>query len=95
MYELTDTDRGGVFLVPMHGGIWTLCIDLNEHEIRQLARFGFPRVAQCVNYLAGNLDNSRTGGTDEPRADWQHSESHQPYRPHLSRYNENVQGYDK
>lgn len=82
-------DRGGVFLVPMHGGIWTLCIDLRDDEIRELGKKGFPAVAQCFNYLAGNVD-SRSGGGDEPRADWQHSESQSPLRPHLSRYNNNV-----
>lgn len=73
----------------MHGGIWTLCIDLRDDEIRELGKKGFPAVAQCFNYLAGNVD-SRSGGGDEPRADWQHSESQSPLRPHLSRYNNNV-----
>lgn len=75
--------------MPMHGGIWTLCINLREDEIRELANKGFPAVAPCYNYLAGNLDNSRAGG-DEPRADWQHSESQTSLHPHLSRYNNNV-----
>lgn len=84
-------DRGGVFLVPMHGGIWTLCINLRDDEILELGKKGFPAVAQCFNYLAGNIDNSRAGGGgDEPRADWQHSESQTPIHPHLSRYNKNV-----
>lgn len=87
---LAGNDRGGVFLVPMHGGIWTLCINLRDDEIRELGKKGFPAVAQCFNYLAGNIDNSRSGGGDEPRADWQHSESQTPIHPHLSRYNNNV-----
>lgn len=87
---LAGNDRGGVFLVPMHGGIWTLCINLRDDEIRELGKKGFPAVAQCFNYLAGNIDNSRLGGGEEPRADWQHSEFQTPIRPHLSRYNKNV-----
>lgn len=86
----SGNDRGGVFLVPMHGGIWTLCINLRDDEIRELAKKGFPAYPQCFNYLAGNIDNSRSGGVDEPRADWQHSESQSQIRPHLSRYNRNV-----
>lgn len=74
----------------MHGGIWTLCINLRDDEIRELAKKGFPAYPQCFNYLAGNIDNSRAGGGDEPRADWQHSESQSQIRPHLSRYNRNV-----
>lgn len=42
-------------------------------EIRELRNNeGFPAI-DCVNYLAGNVDNSRTGGINEPRADWQYS----------------------
>lgn len=84
----SGNDRGGVFLVPMHGGIWTLCINLRDDEIRELGNKGFPAYPQCFNYLAGNIDNSRSG--DEVRLDWQHSESQTPIRPHLSRYNRNV-----
>ena len=86
------TDRGAVFLVPVHGGIWTLCTNLNEHELLILkGEIGFPkRHEKCVSYLAGNVDNSRTVGVDEPRADWQHSESQTTLNPNLSRYNENV-----
>lgn len=68
--------------MPMHGGIWTLCSDLRDDEIRELGKKGFPAVNQCFNYLAGN--------NDEPRADWQHSESQTSIHPHLSRYNNNV-----
>lgn len=89
MYFLRPgTDRGAVFLVPVHGGIWTLCTNLNEHELRILGgEKGFPQVDKCVSYLAGNVDNSRTVGVDEPRADWQHSESQTSLNPNLSRYN--------
>lgn len=80
-------DRGGVFLVPMHGGIWTLCIDLTEHDMRLLGRVGFPHVAPCINYLAGTMENARG---EEQRNDWQHSEFQASLQPHLSRYNMSV-----
>ncbi|CRL02409.1 CLUMA_CG015192, isoform A [Clunio marinus] len=80
-------DRGGVFLVPMHGGIWTLCINLREDEIRELSKKGFPSVNMCFNYLAGNNDNGRSGGGEEPRADWQHSEFQTSIHPHLRMQN--------
>lgn len=41
-----------VFLVPMHGGIWTLCIDLSDSEMRQLGPYGFPNANKCISYLA-------------------------------------------
>lgn len=43
----------------MHGGIWTLCIDLSENEMRQLGPYGFPNAFKCVSYLAEN-SNSNT-----------------------------------
>lgn len=45
-----------VFLVPMHGGIWTLCIDLSESEMRQLGPYGFPNAVKCISYLAQSTD---------------------------------------
>jgi hypothetical protein len=93
IHNPAGTDRGGVFLVPMHGGIWTLCIDLRDDEIRELSKKGFPATAQCFNYLAGNIENARSVN-DEPRADWQHSESQSPIHPHLSRYNNNVSEFE-
>ncbi|RVE51621.1 hypothetical protein evm_003753 [Chilo suppressalis] len=56
---------GGTFLVPMNGGIWTMCVSLEEEEVTMLSRVGFPKQPLCTNYLA-NSDE------DEPRADWQH-----------------------
>ncbi|XP_067638149.1 serine-rich adhesin for platelets-like isoform X2 [Eurosta solidaginis] len=63
--------REAVFLVPMHGGIWTLCIDLPMQELQELRRHPkFPRSAPpCVNYLAGSMENARG---EEQRNDWQH-----------------------
>lgn len=68
----------------MHGGIWTLCIDLPMHELHELRRNPkFPRGAPpCVNYLAGSMENARL---EEQRNDWQHSES-TTLQPHLSTY---------
>ncbi|XP_023311439.1 uncharacterized protein LOC108914133 [Anoplophora glabripennis] len=62
-------DRPMAFLVPMHGGIWTLCVSLTDEEISLLGRVGFPSVQPCVNYLSGGIDGVRGY---EPRADWQH-----------------------
>ncbi|KAJ2937883.1 hypothetical protein O0L34_g18706 [Tuta absoluta] len=56
---------GGTFLVPMNGGIWTMCVSLQEEEVSILNRAGFPKQPLCKNYLAENDDI-------EPRADWQH-----------------------
>ncbi|KOB69290.1 Uncharacterized protein OBRU01_17115 [Operophtera brumata] len=56
---------GGTFLVPMNGGIWTMCVSLEEEEISILHRAGFPKEPTCTNYLAENDE-------EEPRADWQH-----------------------
>ncbi|CAD6991339.1 unnamed protein product [Ceratitis capitata] len=77
--------RETVFLVPMHGGIWTLCIDLPMQELQELRRHPkFPRGAPpCVNYLAGSMENARG---EEQRNDWQHSESQTSLQPHLSTY---------
>ncbi|XP_037943166.1 probable serine/threonine-protein kinase nek3, partial [Teleopsis dalmanni] len=78
--------RESVFLVPMHGGIWTLCIDLPLPELQELRRNPkFPRGAPpCVNYLAGSMENARG---EEQRNDWQHSESQTTLQPHLRMQN--------
>lgn len=64
--------RDSLFLVPMHGGIWTLCIDLPPPELQELRRHPkFPPSAPtCLNYLAGSSENARG---EEQRNDWQHS----------------------
>lgn len=68
----------------MHGGIWTLCIDLNEHEMRQLGRFGFPYTTKCVNYLAESVEYSRH---DDMKYDSPHVEYPVTRRPSLSEFN--------
>ncbi|XP_061508760.1 uncharacterized protein LOC11175743 isoform X2 [Anopheles gambiae] len=82
---VTD-NRAGVFLVPMNGGIWTLCIDLTAEEIREMSNDGFPQVDQCVNYLAGTMESAQ-GNDEDARADWQHSESQASLHPHLRMQN--------
>lgn len=65
VYGLSSEGHGvseNVFLVPMHGGIWTLCIDLTENEMRQLGRFGFPYTNKCISYLD---ESSDTNSQDE------------------------------
>ncbi|KAG6465888.1 hypothetical protein O3G_MSEX015470, partial [Manduca sexta] len=49
----------------MNGGIWTMCVSLEEEEASILSRVGFPSQPTCTNYLADS-------DYDEPRADWQH-----------------------
>lgn len=66
--------RGGVFMVPMHGGIWTMCVDLTDEELRQLGKKGFPRVGKCLNYLAIN-------SIEESRIDFSHET--QPLHPQI------------
>ncbi|CAG9584835.1 unnamed protein product [Danaus chrysippus] len=56
---------GGTFLVPMNGGIWTMCVSLEEEEVSILSRAGFPKQPLCTNYLAD-------GDDEEQRGDWQH-----------------------
>jgi hypothetical protein len=69
----------------MHGGIWTLCMNLEEHEYRQLISNGLPTKNHlCVNYLAGDGADENKKLPEDVRTDWQHSES--PLQPHLSRY---------
>ncbi|XP_066258437.1 uncharacterized protein [Euwallacea similis] len=65
----TSDDRTIAFLVPMHGGIWTLCLSLTDEEIDLLGRVGFPSVQPCVNYLSGGSEGIRGY---ESKADWQH-----------------------
>ncbi|XP_065162742.1 uncharacterized protein [Atheta coriaria] len=61
------TNNERAFLVPIHGGIWTLCFSLNEEEIQLLGAHGFPPQS-CVNYLSGEMDGMKVC---ELKADWQ------------------------
>lgn len=72
--------RGGVFLVPMHGGIWTMCVDLTDDELRILGKHGFPRAAKCLNYLA-----VATAEQELVNRDWQHAETLHPLHPQISK----------
>ncbi|XP_024938684.1 uncharacterized protein LOC107265580 isoform X4 [Cephus cinctus] len=70
MLELFSGHKGHyfqpAFLVPMHGGIWTLCVSLTEDEIRLLAQIGFPQ-ERCINYLTPDEAH------EEIRATWQNT----------------------
>ncbi|XP_045772222.1 uncharacterized protein LOC123872120 isoform X3 [Maniola jurtina] len=66
--KIEDTNSkkgGGTFLVPMNGGIWTMCVSLEDEEVSILSRAGFPKEPLCTNYLADDED-------EEQRGDWQH-----------------------
>ncbi|CAH2036859.1 unnamed protein product, partial [Iphiclides podalirius] len=63
--EANNRKGGDTFLVPMNGGIWTMCVSLEEEEVTILSRAGFPTEPLCTNYLANSED-------EEARADWQH-----------------------
>ncbi|XP_045772221.1 uncharacterized protein LOC123872120 isoform X2 [Maniola jurtina] len=68
--KIEDTNSkkgGGTFLVPMNGGIWTMCVSLEDEEVSILSRAGFPKEPLCTNYLADDED-------EEQRGDWQHRE---------------------
>ncbi|XP_018356379.1 PREDICTED: uncharacterized protein LOC108756807 isoform X1 [Trachymyrmex septentrionalis] len=45
--------KSSTFLVPMHGGIWIMCVSLSEEEIQLLNQVDFPQ-KRCVNYLTPN-----------------------------------------
>lgn len=62
-------DSAMAFLVPMHGGIWTLCLSLQAEDMLLLQQVGFPPIQSCVNYLADGIDGVRGYA---PRSDWQH-----------------------
>lgn len=51
--------RENIFFVPMHGGIWTLCIDLEENEMNELRQYGFPRTSKCISYMDESIEYSR------------------------------------
>ncbi|XP_046988639.1 uncharacterized protein LOC124594320 [Schistocerca americana] len=55
-----------VFLVPTHGGIWTLCTSLTEEQQQLLSEVGFTR-PDCVHYLS-----PEAARPEESRPDWQH-----------------------
>ncbi|XP_043225454.1 uncharacterized protein LOC122390979 isoform X2 [Amphibalanus amphitrite] len=59
-------DNKTVFLVPMNGGIWTLCVSLSESQRRTLREEGFHH-PMCTNYLSPELLSR-----GELRNDWIH-----------------------
>lgn len=72
-------NRAGVFLVPMYGGIWTMCIELTDDEIRKISSNGFPSAVTCWKYLANPE-------VVQPEIkDWQHMEVQTPLHPQISK----------
>lgn len=67
-------------MVPMHGGIWTMCVDLTDDELRSLGKQGFPRVVKCLNYLA----ISHAEEEKASRVDFLHD--NQPLHPQISKF---------
>ncbi|XP_067005904.1 uncharacterized protein [Anabrus simplex] len=63
---LEGNQQPSVFLVPMHGGIWTLCVSLTDDQRQLLKQVGFTQ-RQCINYLAPEMARG-----EESRPDWQH-----------------------
>lgn len=73
--------RGNYFFVPSHGGIWTLCHDLEEHEVQQLRQYGFPRRTKCISYLDESSEYARA---EEMKNEIGHGEYAPGRRPSLS-----------
>lgn len=71
-----------IFLVPMHGGIWTLCIDLSGRDIRELTRHGFKAKAKCVSYLEESVEVARQ---EQLRYEYQHLDYQNTPHPNLSK----------
>ncbi|XP_071518562.1 uncharacterized protein [Panulirus ornatus] len=46
-----------IYLAPLHGGIWTLCVGLSEREQKHLRDQGFPLFG-CINYLSPHFAKS-------------------------------------
>lgn len=57
-YRLGHGQTANVFLVPMHSGIWTLCIDLEDSEIQYLANYGFPQATKCLSYMSPSINTN-------------------------------------
>lgn len=47
--------NNSIFFVPMIGGVWSLCIDLNAKEMRYMEPFEYSAVQSCMNYLSTGL----------------------------------------
>lgn len=65
----------------MNGGIWTLCIDLSEDDLRYMGHFGFPRTQSCVNYMADSIYTNNRG-----EELWRNTGFPANYHPQLSEY---------
>lgn len=67
----------------MHGGIWTLCIDLSGRDIRELTRHGFKAKAKCVSYLEESVEVARQ---EQLRYEYQHLDYQNTPHPNLSKW---------
>lgn len=67
----------------MHGGIWTLCIDLSGRDIRELSRHGFKAKAKCVSYLEESVEVARQ---EQLRYEYQHLDYQNTPHPNLSKW---------
>ncbi|KAL7639258.1 UNVERIFIED_CONTAM: hypothetical protein RMT77_009747 [Armadillidium vulgare] len=56
-----------IFLVPLHGGIWTLCVGLEIAEQKELERRGYP-FRGCINYLSAGGGGG--GSTMSEKSEW-------------------------
>ncbi|GAB6020456.1 hypothetical protein CHUAL_014117 [Chamberlinius hualienensis] len=52
-----------VFLVPMYGGVWTICINLNDKERGELEAYGYENAA-CRQYLSPEYTSIVDGPND-------------------------------
>ncbi|XP_063710095.1 uncharacterized protein LOC134838483 [Culicoides brevitarsis] len=77
------TDRGGVYLVPMYGGIWTMCVDLTGDEIREISERGIPTKSVCVNYLKSDEEDDE----DEEKKNWREYEMQPALHPQIRMQN--------
>ncbi|XP_012539604.1 uncharacterized protein LOC105838523 isoform X2 [Monomorium pharaonis] len=58
--------KSSSFLVPMHGGIWIMCVSLSEEDIQLLSEVSFPQ-KRCVNYLKPSEAHEETRGAWQKR----------------------------
>ncbi|XP_011871751.1 PREDICTED: uncharacterized protein LOC105564166 [Vollenhovia emeryi] len=54
------------FLVPMHSGIWIMCVSLSEEDLQLLSQVGFPQ-KRCVNHLSPSEAHEETRGVWQNR----------------------------
>ncbi|XP_055374991.1 uncharacterized protein LOC129607828 isoform X2 [Condylostylus longicornis] len=73
-----------IFLIPLYGGIWTLCMDVTHKEIRLLRERARYRHGLCSSYLNISIERSRR---EEMRGDWSHNDAQASIQPHMRMQN--------